>query len=118
MLIEKVPPVLSLETKQVENGNEELDPWVLYIYSIKSPATKEKYLLRLGKFLDYIGFQGTLEDKARAFANKGKVDGNWVFGSIIRFIQFQKDRFNNKEITAGTIRNYVKSIKLFCAVSP
>jgi hypothetical protein len=110
--IEKGPSILSLETKESENANEDLDPWMLYIYSIKSPATKEKYLLRLGKFLGYIGFQGTLEDKARAFASKGKVDGNWAFSSIIRFIQFQKDRFNNKEITAGTIRNYVKSIKL------
>jgi integrase len=118
VLIEKEgPSVLSLETKEAENGNEELDPWMLYIYSIKSPATKEKYLLRLGKFLYYIGFQGALEDKARAFASKGKVDGNWAFSSIIRFIQFQKDRFNNKEITAGTIRNYVKSIKLFCAMA-
>ena len=117
MLTDKGPLVLPLETKEVENENEELDPWMLYIYSIKSPATKEKYLLRLGKFLDYIGLQGALEDKARAFASKGKVDGNWAFGSIIRFIQFQKDRFNNKEITAGTIRNYVKSIKLFCAMS-
>jgi len=106
-----------LETKEAENRNEELDPWVLYIYSIKSPATKEKYLLRLAKFLDYIGLQGTLEDKARAFAKKGRLGGTWAFGCIIRFIQFQKDRFNNKEITAGTIRNYVKSIKLFCAMS-
>jgi hypothetical protein len=89
VLIEKAPSVLSLETKETENGNEQLDPWMLYIYSIKSPATKEKYLLRLRKFLDYIGFQGALEDKARAFASKGKVDGNWAFRSIIRFIQFQ-----------------------------
>ena len=111
MSIEKRPQVLSLEVKELENGNDELDPWVLYLYSIKSPATKEKYLLRLGKFLGYIGFHGALEDIARAFAKKGKVDSNWAFGSIIRFIQFQKDRFNNKEITAGTIRNYVKSTK-------
>ncbi len=117
MLIEKGPSVISLETKEAANENEGLDPWMLYIYSIKSPATKEKYLLRLGKFLDYIGFQGPLQDKARAFASKGKGDGNWAFGGIVRFIQFQKDRFNKKEITAGTIRNYVKSIKLFCAMS-
>ena len=117
MSIEKGPELLSLEAKELENGNDELDPWVLYLYSIKSPATKEKYLLRLGKFLGYIGFHGALEDIARAFAKKGKVDSNWAFGSIIRFVQFQKDRFNNKEITAGTIRNYIKSIKLFCAMS-
>jgi hypothetical protein len=26
---------------------EGLDPWTLYLYSMKSPATKEKYLMRL-----------------------------------------------------------------------
>jgi hypothetical protein len=55
---------------------------VLYLYSIKSPATKEKYLLRLGKFLDYLNFQGALEDKARAFARKGKDDSIWAFKSM------------------------------------
>jgi integrase len=105
------------ENEEGKNEEEELDPWMLYLYSIKSPATKEKYLLRLGKFLDYLNFQGALEDKARAFARKGKVDSIWAFNSILKFIQFQKERFNRKEITAGTIRNYVKSIKLFCAMS-
>jgi hypothetical protein len=97
VLIEKEgPSSLSLEVKVEENGNAELDPWMLYLYSIKSPATKEKYLLRLGKFLDYLGFQGALENKARAFAKKGKVNGNWAFGSIIRFIQIQKDRLTTR----------------------
>ena len=47
-------------------------PWALYLYAIKSPATKERYLLRLGKFLDFVNDltsseqlqqQLTLEDK-------------------------------------------------------
>ena len=80
---------------------------------MRSPATKEKYLIRLGKFLNFLNLQGTLEDKARAFAEKGKADSTWAFNGILKFIQFQKERFNRKEITAGTIRNYVKSIKLF-----
>jgi len=106
------------QVEQEESGEEEeLDPWTLYLYSIKSPATKEKYLLRLGKFLDYLNLQGALEDKARAFARKGKVDSIWAFNGLLKFIQFQKERFNRKEITAGTIRNYVKSIKLFCSMS-
>jgi hypothetical protein len=102
VLTEKGPS--SLEAKQVESGDEELDPWILYLYSIKSPATKEKYLLRLGKFLEYLGLHGTLDEKARAFARMGKIDSNWAFISVIMFTQFQKDRFNKKEITAGTIR--------------
>jgi hypothetical protein len=34
-----------------------LDPWILYLYAMKSPATKEKYLMRLGKFLDFLNLQ-------------------------------------------------------------
>ncbi len=37
--------------------------------------------------------------------------------SIIDIMQFQKERFNRREITAGTIRNYLKSIKLFCQMA-
>jgi hypothetical protein len=73
--------------------------------------------MRLGKFLDFLRLQGTLENKARFFAEKGKNDSAWAFNSILEFLQIQKERFNRKEITAGTIRNYVKSIKLFCQMA-
>ncbi|MFZ0513376.1 MAG: hypothetical protein WAM14_17345 [Candidatus Nitrosopolaris sp.] len=95
------------------------DTWALYLYSIKSPATKEKYLLRLKKFLDFLDNKkpAALETKARAFADRGKDNHGWAFNSILEFMQLQKERFNRKEITAGTIRNYVKSIKLFCQMA-
>jgi hypothetical protein len=93
------------------------DPWSLYLYAMRSPATKEKYLMRLGKFLSFLSLQGTIENKARFFADKGKYDSIWAFNSILEFLQAQKERFNRKEITAGTIRNYVKSIKLFCQMA-
>jgi hypothetical protein len=32
-------------------------------------------------------------------------------------VQFQNDRVNKKEITGATVRNYVKSIKLFCEMA-
>lgn len=40
-------------------------------------------------------------------------DSNWVFRSIVSFLQIQKERVDRKEITGSTIRNYVKAIKLF-----
>jgi integrase len=98
-------------------SSKSVDPWTLYLYAMRSPATKEKYLIRLGKFLNFLNLQGTIEEKARAFAEKGKDDSIWAFNGILKFIQFQKERFNRKEITAGTIRNYVKSIKLFCQMA-
>jgi hypothetical protein len=97
---------------------QQTDPWLLYLYAMKSPATKEKYLIRLRKFLDFVNLDesggSTLEAKARTFSIKGKNSPGWVFSRILDFMQVQKERFNRKEITAGTIRNYVKSIKLFC----
>lgn len=84
---------------------------------MSSPATKEKNLIRLGKFLTFLNLQGTIDEKARTFAEKGKDDNIWAFNGILKFIQFQKQCFNSKEITAGTIRNYVKSVKLFCQMA-
>jgi hypothetical protein len=75
--------------------------------------------MRLGKFLDFLNLQkgGTLEDKSRVFAEKGRNDHVWAFNSILKFIQLLKECVDSKEITAGTIRNYVKSIKLFCQMA-
>jgi hypothetical protein len=33
------------------------DPWTLYLYAMRSPATKEKYLMRLGKFYVFSKFK-------------------------------------------------------------
>lgn len=42
-------------TQLITNENlDSTDPWTLYLYAMNSPATKEKYLLRLGKFLDFL----------------------------------------------------------------
>jgi hypothetical protein len=33
------------------------DPWILFLYALIAPATKEKYIQRLSKFLDFLGYQ-------------------------------------------------------------
>ena len=50
------------------------DPWMLFLYAPKAPATKEKYIQRLIKFLDFLGYQGTKEEKACAFAAQSRTD--------------------------------------------
>lgn len=35
----------------------------------------------------------------------------------MKFTYFQKERVDRKEITGATVRNYVKSIKLFCEMA-
>jgi len=39
------------------------------------------------------------------------------FLTILRFMQFQLGRANQKEIAGSTLRNCLKSIKLFCDIA-
>jgi integrase len=101
------------------NNNQESDTWSLYLYAMKSPVTRQKYQKRLEKFFDFIGLEGaTVEEKSKVFVNMGREEGDtWIFNNILKFMQYQLDRANKKEITGSTIRNYVKSIKLFCEMA-
>jgi hypothetical protein len=48
------------------------------------------------------------------FAKRGKEDPDWAFSNIVRFLQFQRDRVENKEIAGSTLKNFLKVIKLLC----
>jgi hypothetical protein len=106
-----------VETQQQHDEQEELDPWSLYQYAIKSPVTRDKYQRRLATFFKFIGLAGKLEDQSRTFALIGRRENGWALNNIVKFLQIQRDRVNRKEISGGTVRNYVKSIKLFCEMA-
>jgi integrase len=93
---------------------EATDPWMLFLYALKAPATREKYIQRLTKFLDFLGYTGTSEKKARTFAAQAKADPTYAFNSLLRFFQRKREQIDRKELAIGTVRNYLKSIKLFC----
>ncbi len=100
---------------KVEQLESESDHWTLYLYAMKSPVTRDKYQKRLGKFFEFIRLEGgSIEDKSRVFVEMARKDSNWTFINILRFIQFQNSRVVRKEISGSTVRNYGKSIKLFC----
>jgi len=44
-------------------------------------------------------------------------NNKWVLNNVLRFLQIYKDRIDRKEISGATLRNYVKSIKLFCEMN-
>ena len=60
---------------------------------MKAPMTRDRYQTRLSKFFDFIGLEAAekLEDRARAFAQRGKDDSNWVLNNILKFVQYQKE---------------------------
>ncbi len=107
---QQAAPAASLSTKELDQS----DPWELYIYAIKAPATKSKYCQRLRAFLEFLDYEeDSLEDKARAFTAKARSDSNYAFSSLLRFFQMQRERIERKEIVVGTVRNYAKAIKVF-----
>jgi hypothetical protein len=103
----------------IKYNNVEPDLWSLYLYALKSPVTREKYQKRLERFFDFLGLEGlTVEEKSKVFMDVRGKDGNqWVFNSLLSFMQFNLARADRKEITGTTVRNYLKSIKLFCEMA-
>ncbi len=90
----------------------------MFTYGIRSPLTRKYYERRLRTFFEFIELQGpTIEERCNTFAERGIQDNIWALNCIIKFLQFQKERVERKEITAATLRNFVKAIKLFCEMS-
>lgn len=93
-----------------------------FVYGITSPKSQEQYPLILKLFFNHMALPGnTLDEQANAFTEKVKSNGGgggeakWIQDSVIDFVSHNKKRvLESKEITAGTLRNYVTVIKLFC----
>jgi integrase len=98
------------------------NPFSMFILAIRSPVTREKYLQRIGYFFDFLeilkvddsGNVISIEKRFSVFSFKAKEDTNWLVNSIVRYLQFHRQRVDRKEITGSTLRNYIKPIKLFC----
>jgi hypothetical protein len=82
---------VAMETMPTTTLETTTDPWMLFLYALKAPQTKEKYIQRLIKFLDFLGYQGTKEEKARAFAARAKADSNYGFNSVLKFFQMKRE---------------------------
>ena len=96
------------------------NPYVMFKFSVRSETTRKYYERRIRLFLDFINFglenKNNIEERCNEFAYKGSSETKWALEQVIRFLQFQKNRVEKGRITPSTLRNYVKSIKLFCDV--
>jgi len=85
-----------------------------FFYAIRSPLTKQRYVKNLDHFFSTIGMKGTLEEKASDFIIQGKKNGNsWIFTHVMNYMSFHKERVEKNEISANSVKNYYKPIKLF-----
>src|SRR5215212_473497 len=102
------------------------DPYSLFLYALNSPVTKKRYSTRLRYFLTKIGLIGndtttnydkSIEELCRIFVEKGKQDPNWIINKMVSFLIEYKERYDRREISGSTIRNYVKVVKLICEMN-
>lgn len=85
-------------------------------FSIRSEVTRKYYERRIRHFLDFINFEiddVNIENRCNTFARKANNESRWVIEHTIKFLQFQKTRVENGDITAATLRNYGKSLESF-----
>lgn len=99
----------------MENELQVETPYDSFVFAIRSPVTREKYLGRLGYFLSYVGItEGNIENRCNIFGEKCKSDTVWIVNNIIRYLHVHRQRVERREISASTLSNYIKPIKLFC----
>jgi hypothetical protein len=46
-----------------------------------------------------------MQERCNLFAISGIKDPNWAFSSIVKFLQFQKERVEREELSGATLRN-------------
>jgi hypothetical protein len=76
----------------------------------ESPDDQGKIQWEVSQIFDFIGLQGTIEERAKAFAERGKKEPDLVFVSILRFAQVQKERVGMGVISPATLTKVVSRI--------
>lgn len=96
---------------------QEINPYSLFLFSLKSRESRLKYTQRINRFFDFIEIsQGDAAVRCKVFLQNGHDDSNYVLNCVILFLQAQKEKVESKELASGTVRNYVNTIKLLCEV--
>lgn len=97
----------------------EKDPISYALSFINTEKTKYDYRRQLQSFFSSISDRlgsscATVEEQAQAFLDKARLDQAWAVEVIISYLNENKKRILNNEITAGTAKTYSKPVKLFC----
>lgn len=94
------------QEQEGEQSTEESTAYSLFVYAVRSQITMDYYLRRLRIFFNYINLLsgGTMKERCNMFAAKGIKDPTWAFSSIVRFLQFQRQRVEKEEITGATLQ--------------
>ena len=99
----------------MENEVQDETPYDSFVFAIRSSVTREKHLGRLADFMSYVGItEGNIENKCNLLGEKCKADSKWLANNVIQYLHNHRKRVGRREISASTLNNYIKPIKLFC----
>src|SRR5687768_16468332 len=94
------------------------NPLAMFMYALKAPESKRQYPKRLKVFLDFLTSKNELscsdlENQCIEFMTKSQTNPKWANSKLMDFVLYQKERVYKAEIVYATIRNYLKTVKLF-----
>jgi hypothetical protein len=87
------------------------------MYALKAAKSRRQYPRRFKIFLNFLNFQGSLEEQAKQFLVNTRENHQWAEDVLIRFISYELERTKNREISESTIPNYYRATKLFCEMN-
>ncbi|MHB8602824.1 MAG: hypothetical protein ACYC6W_03135 [Nitrosotalea sp.] len=94
------------------------DALTIFRDALSNPVTRGKYERRLELFFEFLELEGdTLQSKSDTFVKKAKGNPSWATQSVARYMRHQKERVEKGDLSASTISNYYKPIKLFCEMN-
>jgi integrase len=108
----------SQQQNHISENFKQDDPYDSFLYALKSSETKRQYPKRLKVVFDYLVSinelkEIQLENQCKEIVSKTLQNPRWLSSCIMRFIMFQNERIQRKEIVAITAYNYIRSLKLF-----
>jgi hypothetical protein len=111
-------PDQQLKQKQQNSKFSHYDPYESFLYALKASETKRQYPKRLKVIFDYLVSinelkETNLENQCKEVFSKTLQNPQWLTSSLMKFIMFQNERIQRKEIVAITAYNYLRSLKLF-----
>jgi hypothetical protein len=94
------------------------NPLAMFLYALKAPESKRQYPKRLKVFLDFLTSKkelscSDLEKQCIEFMAKSQTNPKWANNQLMDFVLYQKERVYKNEIVYATVRNYLKTVKLF-----
>ena len=83
------------------------------MHALNSSEARRQYPKRLKMLFDFLNLSGSLEEQANEFLDKARQNIQWSQDSIMKFLDYHKERVRRKELAAGTLKNYYRGPNYF-----